>query len=696
MNEQSQDNSVDLKMLNKDESSNASIIRSFSTEDSLSNSSSQFSSYSNFNKHSSNKHLPNLDNFKSNLSPSNFISTEIDPTNNAASIKSNRRRLDTNSFDELMMNFCSNEKNIKEGEDEDEEETDDIENNSNDNKKISLNEEKKCETSKNIQNNQNKATIDELLNIRPIQIQSPKLINTLVASSVNSITTTTKNNALSLIKGLKPVNITSNNSNNNTMINQKIPVILNTNSNIQQTVIPKINQSNNISAATSATASTLINNSNNKTNLIIKNTNEKINSSQSQITSIKSHNQIISSNINKKMVIYKVESSDLKKEISSETNKAHLPATLQQFKLIHQQKREHSNTITKTNENNLNQTSRITLSNSNVNLENQSNLNRNINILNSLIQTNTDPFKTTIKSDRIQLNETKLREQENTSLNLVENSEMKLNKSNAENEQNNTTKNESFNLANEHLKLNSEQSNEETKTKSTFIYSLDYINDLVQKQNENRLEISSFESYLKRALKYYPIISNSTRQNKLTLPFCARSIHEYYSWPYAKRKASEWIRAVHLKRKCKQLIELSNNSNDINIEIWSTKSIVLWLRSHGYSPLEYKHMLLNETGINRFESIFKSNDFGYVNSFSSLNDLNLFKNFNLNNIYDEENDEIIDVISDNSLINSKKADKKVDIKNLNEEEFDQNGYNNLEISEECKHIKEQLELVIHF
>jgi hypothetical protein len=65
-------------------------------------------------------------------------------------------------------------------------------------------------------------------------------------------------------------------------------------------------------------------------------------------------------------------------------------------------------------------------------------------------------------------------------------------------------------------------------------------------------KFKNYESYLKIAQKYSPIISKNV--NKHNLPFCARSLNEYFSWPCAKRRATEWMRALNIKQRANSMI----------------------------------------------------------------------------------------------------------------------------------------------
>jgi hypothetical protein len=116
------------------------------------------------------------------------------------------------------------------------------------------------------------------------------------------------------------------------------------------------------------------------------------------------------------------------------------------------------------------------------------------------------------------------------------------------------------------------------------------------------------------AIKTTPIVLEcyneaNARPNKHKLPFAASNIHEYYSWPLAKRRASEWMRALCIRRKCLNMSAKLRRP----IEPWTTKQILIWLRASGHSPLEYHQInRLNENYSNRTDEI------EYVDSQSSV------------------------------------------------------------------------------
>ena len=250
------------------------------------------------------------------------------------------------------------------------------------------------------------------------------------------------------------------------------------------------------------------------------------------------------------------------------------------------------------------------------------------------------------------------------------------------------------------------------------VYSINYLIDQLDKTKTSLLDLN-FEAFLRTALKFYPIISsiqnltntNNSEQSKTRyfkpLPFSAQSIHEFYSWPYGKRKAMEWMRALHVKRKCEEIIKLIQNSSDKKtVESWSTKSVLLWLRSHGYTPLEYQHMILpseREKDLDKYgKSVLTTS---YVNSLTPFNtilgDQDYLKVFNDKTKWKEQMDNddnlILDVENndDQAQILKLKLKSKKSSQNI-ASSFGEKMSNYIEMCEESQYVKEQLDLVSKF
>ena len=241
------------------------------------------------------------------------------------------------------------------------------------------------------------------------------------------------------------------------------------------------------------------------------------------------------------------------------------------------------------------------------------------------------------------------------------------------------------------------------------IYSINYLIDQLDKA-KNRLLDLNFEAFLRTALKFYPIISSFSSlahdQSKtrffISSSFCASSINEFYSWPYGKRKAMEWMRALHVKRKCEELIKsVQNDSNEKSIEIWSTKSILLWLRSHGFTPLEYQHMASEKDSDKNEKSSLATS---YVNSLTPFNkilrDEDYLKMFDKKSENREQTDKddslIIDVVNESDQVENS-ALKSFKISNQYFEYLlNENTSNCIEMCEGSQYVKEQLDLVSFF
>ena len=120
------------------------------------------------------------------------------------------------------------------------------------------------------------------------------------------------------------------------------------------------------------------------------------------------------------------------------------------------------------------------------------------------------------------------------------------------------------------------------RPQQTHVYSLDSL--IASHSQIGSHKLLSFETVLKVVLKHFPIVidshlscsteSDSRYFSKQKLPFTATSLDEFYSWPYGKRKASEWIRAVHVRNKC---IEILSNLNISKPIFWTTKQVLFWL-----------------------------------------------------------------------------------------------------------------------
>ena len=263
------------------------------------------------------------------------------------------------------------------------------------------------------------------------------------------------------------------------------------------------------------------------------------------------------------------------------------------------------------------------------------------------------------------------------------------------------------------------QKSSETITPATSslnkIYTINdsLLNDVVKCVNK----FDNYESYLKIAQKYSPIINKNL--NKHNLPFCARSLTEYFSWPFAKRRANEWMRALNIKQRAnsmiiksvsrvecfkkfkKSLISILFKKKSSNkISLWSTKKVLTWLRSHGYTPLDNMVSKKNQLKI---VSKSKSTNNDYISSLTPFdklfnNDIETIKTNNEVNYNNNNNkNEFIDIIGDNTVLDDNlqeiKMNKKIKQKAENLE-YNSNYDYLLEMSSGGKYVKEQLNMVI--
>ncbi|XP_073437358.1 YEATS domain-containing protein 2 isoform X2 [Dendrobates tinctorius] len=92
--------------------------------------------------------------------------------------------------------------------------------------------------------------------------------------------------------------------------------------------------------------------------------------------------------------------------------------------------------------------------------------------------------------------------------------------------------------------------------------------------------LQNFKQLLTAMVKKIPLIGERDEDGSNT--FCARSLDQYYSWNIGKRRASEWQRAIAMKKKLLEIIEKQAKFG--NFAPLKTKEIVHWCRNHGYTP----------------------------------------------------------------------------------------------------------------
>jgi hypothetical protein len=225
--------------------------------------------------------------------------------------------------------------------------------------------------------------------------------------------------------------------------------------------------------------------------------------------------------------------------------------------------------------------------------------------------------------------------------------------------------------------------------------------------NERNSAHMSYESCLKALLHNYPIFLAENNFNKpasIALPYlCASSLNEFYSWPYGKRKAIEWMRAVHLRRKCELILlnDAKSEHLDNKKQLWSTKRIVLWLRAHGFTPIERQH-LTNVACKNEDNS-------GYVNSnvsYKQLVNANCTKSIEINELLELTNSyrlpiedhhaensdfEELDVLNVQDMLKKKNKSNESKSKLIqNDQDLESNVINKIEMCEGSLYVQELL------
>ncbi len=225
-------------------------------------------------------------------------------------------------------------------------------------------------------------------------------------------------------------------------------------------------------------------------------------------------------------------------------------------------------------------------------------------------------------------------------------------------------------------------SNVEPSSQLLPLYSPEYLETL----NVNLP--TTFEACLKQSLRECPIVLAEYMPGLKQLYFCARSIQEFYSWPYAKRRAKEWLRALEIKNRCIKILSINKKSS---VAIWSTKAIVIWLRSHGYTPLEYQHISQSGRGVNRKG---ESRNEHYVCSLTPVMQDCGFIHDSSGEVESDET-EVVDVVGDIKV--NRPVNVQPDL-NCDDEAFSgstswQVEEGHLEMCEASRYIKEQLDLL---
>ena len=86
---------------------------------------------------------------------------------------------------------------------------------------------------------------------------------------------------------------------------------------------------------------------------------------------------------------------------------------------------------------------------------------------------------------------------------------------------------------------------------------------------------SQTQQALEKNISRFPLVYEHRERSKLH--YCAKTLDQYKSWSYSKRRASEWQRALDVKR-----FLISSGA----VDHISTKEVMMWCRRHGYTPSE--------------------------------------------------------------------------------------------------------------
>ncbi|KAG2462083.1 YETS2 protein, partial [Polypterus senegalus] len=192
------------------------------------------------------------------------------------------------------------------------------------------------------------------------------------------------------------------------------------------------------------------------------------------------------------------------------------------------------------------------------------------------------------------------------------------------------------------------------------------VNKVVQSQLSNKSNLSIAGNDQSTAAVSVPtglaqgVPASSVGQADESNPFCAMSLEQYYSWNIGKRRATEWQRAIAVKKVLHEILQKSQKF--ASITPFKTKQIVTWCRHRGYTPPDTE---LQGNEENSIEDILTQidNEPEFPSTYDTADDLcqrleNLQK---LLKTEQEPEDEFVDVTGVKELSNT-------EIKQENEEE----------------------------
>ncbi|KAM9316456.1 LOW QUALITY PROTEIN: YEATS domain-containing protein 2 [Gastrophryne carolinensis] len=149
--------------------------------------------------------------------------------------------------------------------------------------------------------------------------------------------------------------------------------------------------------------------------------------------------------------------------------------------------------------------------------------------------------------------------------------------------------------------------------------------------------LQNLKQLLTATVKKVPLIGE--RDEDGSNAFCASSLEQYYSWNIGKRRASEWQRAVTIRKMLQNVLEKQPKFN--SVAPLRTKEVMHWCRVHGYTPPD------PESGSDDQESIEDvltriDNEVTLSSSYSSAEFL-CRKVEQLENVLKKENEDDVDV-----------------------------------------------------
>ncbi|XP_037695492.1 YEATS domain-containing protein 2 isoform X2 [Choloepus didactylus] len=97
--------------------------------------------------------------------------------------------------------------------------------------------------------------------------------------------------------------------------------------------------------------------------------------------------------------------------------------------------------------------------------------------------------------------------------------------------------------------------------------------------------LETIQQLLTAVVKKIPLITTKIEDASC---FSAKSVEQYYGWNIGKRRASEWQRAMTMRKVLQEILE--KNSRFHHLTPLKTKHIAHWCRSHGYTPSDPESM----------------------------------------------------------------------------------------------------------